>query len=320
MPLATTSTPALATVPRLSAFDRAMAVFLALLLPAELLLGHLAGLTLPAHLLDLWPPYWLGLLAISAIAYLLQPGPRILQAASTTLWSGLLLHPLATLILIAGRVHTPLIDPQLTAADHLLHFDTAAIVHAVARVPGLSFTLLLAYALFTPLILLAITLPALCGHITASRRFVLGVILALLLTAAIFTVTPAAGPWVTEPLHPPPTQSAMADYLLRLKSPAPAPLEIEHLAVVSFPSVHVIIAILAALALGSIRTIPGIRPIAFTLSTLVCLSTVTTGWHYGVDILGGITVAAVAHDLATRLIASLESRDRHPERRPPCLS
>jgi membrane-associated phospholipid phosphatase len=34
------------------------------------------------------------------------------------------------------------------------------------------------------------------------------------------------------------------------------------------------------------------------LTVLVCLSTITTGWHYGIDVLGGLAVAAVSIALA----------------------
>jgi membrane-associated phospholipid phosphatase len=61
--------------------------------------------------------------------------------------------------------------------------------------------------------------------------------------------------------------------------------------VVCFPSFHVIWAILGANALWCFK--PLRIPVAI-LSTLIILSTMTSGWHYFVDVLAGLLVAAAA--------------------------
>jgi membrane-associated phospholipid phosphatase len=37
-----------------------------------------------------------------------------------------------------------------------------------------------------------------------------------------------------------------------------------------------------------------LRAWAWVLTVLICISAITTGWHYGVDVLGGIILAIVS--------------------------
>jgi membrane-associated phospholipid phosphatase len=67
-------------------------------------------------------------------------------------------------------------------------------------------------------------------------------------------------------------------------------LDMNDAGIVSFPSFHVVLALLSAMALGTIRSL---RVWVWALAGLICISAVTTGWHYGVDILGGMILAIV---------------------------
>jgi membrane-associated phospholipid phosphatase len=69
--------------------------------------------------------------------------------------------------------------------------------------------------------------------------------------------------------------------------------------VVSFPSFHVIWAVLSARALWPM---PGLRIVGAVMALLVAVSTVTTGWHYVVDVLAGLVMAAVALGVARRIV------------------
>jgi membrane-associated phospholipid phosphatase len=51
-----------------------------------------------------------------------------------------------------------------------------------------------------------------------------------------------------------------------------------------------VLAILSAVALGTIRRL---RAWSWVLAGLICISAITTGWHYGIDILGGIILTVV---------------------------
>ena len=90
----------------------------------------------------------------------------------------------------------------------------------------------------------------------------------------------------------------MAAYLIRLKSSAPVELDMNNAGIVSFPSFHVVLAILSAVALSSIRRL---RAWAWALAALICISAVTTGWHYGIDILGGLILAILTMIATSRI-------------------
>ena len=76
-----------------------------------------------------------------------------------------------------------------------------------------------------------------------------------------------------------------------MKSGVPVEMMGATTAIVSFPSFHVALALLSAVYLSTFRRL---RVTNWILAGLITISTVTTGWHYGIDVLGGIALAAVA--------------------------
>jgi membrane-associated phospholipid phosphatase len=146
------------------------------------------------------------------------------------------------------------------------------------------------YFLLPPLIIAAILIPSLCGHSEASRRYVLGIVIAAIVTAALSALWPAVGPWTTQNIKPTKEQAGVAAYLISLKSSAPVEIDMNNAGIVSFPSFHVVLAILSAVALSTIRRL---RAWAWALAGLICISAITTGWHYGIDILGGLILAII---------------------------
>jgi membrane-associated phospholipid phosphatase len=98
----------------------------------------------------------------------------------------------------------------------------------------------------------------------------------------------------------------MGNYLLLLKTRAPMQMDLGRSAIVSFPSEHVVVALLAVRALAAIRHLRGW---AWAIGALVCCSTITTGWHYAIDVLGGIVVAALAAWFADAVCTLLEKSD-----------
>jgi len=154
--------------------------------------------------------------------------------------------------------------------------------------------------------LAAVLVPALCRRIHDSQRYVLSVTIAALLTLVLFAIWPAVGPWRTEGFAPTKDQAAVESCLMILKTPGPLELKLQRGDIVSFPSFHVAQAVLSAMALWGFRRL---RWFALGLATLICVSTVTTGWHYLTDVLGGLAVTAVAFALARWTIKSPET---HP--------
>jgi hypothetical protein len=62
------------------------------------------------------------------------------------------------------------------------------------RVPALTSTLAIVYALLLVLMIAPLLLPAICGHVNDSRRFLLGIVLSAFPTAVLFALFPAADP------------------------------------------------------------------------------------------------------------------------------
>jgi membrane-associated phospholipid phosphatase len=265
-----------------------MGITLAVLIPGEVILARAAHLGGLSQLLAAWPGL---LLLIGTLCYCIwRSYPKLIDTCLLAIWAVLITNTLSLLVQIAGRSPCPLIDQTLASMDAGVHFSTIYFVHLVARVPPVETGLAIAYALLAPFIIAAILIPTLRGHADVARRYVLGIVLAAILTAALSAIWPAAGPWTTQDFRPTKAQAGVAAYLIRLKSSAPVDIDMNDAGIVSFPSFHVVLAILSAMALGTIRSL---RVWVWALAGLICISAVTTGWHYGVDILGGMILAIV---------------------------
>lgn len=288
---------------RITRFDYFMAAALASLCLVEVLLCRVTALTLPG-LGSMFPWTDCKIAAACSIFCFLYPNPRLREATRLFFWSSLWGSPLLVLVQIAARSPYPLADGQLAAIDHALHFSTAAIHAPFISQPWMTLSILV-YVLFIPLLFAPVLLPCFCGLPEAARRFVVGVIVAVVIGTILFAFFPAIGPWASEAIVPGNLQLAMGNYLVRLKSGIPMQMDLGLSALVSFPSEHVAVAILAARALTAIQPI---RKWIWMVSVLVCCSTITTGWHYGIDVVGGIVVATFSAWLANVICAWIETK------------
>ena len=287
-----------------SRFHRGVGIFVLVLLFGDILLARVVRLNHLQVFFDGWPAL---LLLAACLAYSLwRPLPRLIEASALMIWGVILSNLLSPFVLIAGRSPAPLADQTLWRIDQALHFSTTPFVHLALHVPPLRIALGLCYGVVGPMVLLALLVPPLVGKPGAARRFLLGASLSAVLTAGGFALWPAAGPWTTEGFSASPEQAEITRYLERLKSPPPVDVDLRNTAVVSFPSFHVALAIVAALAIGSVRRL---RVTVWVLTFLVAVSTLTTGWHYGIDLAGGALVAWIS------ILAAdwMESRTRGPE-------
>lgn len=72
-----------------------------------------------------------------------------------------------------------------------------------------------------------------------------------------------------------------------------------------FPSFHVIWAVLSARALWGFRYLP--VPVTM-LAALISISTMTTGWHYFADVLGGLMIAWISILAAKAYLLGIPSK------------
>jgi len=270
-------------------FNCFVLAMVAVLAPIELVLAKAVRIVGLAHILD----GWVGLLLLSVCLYysVTRPLPKLIQLCEILIGSTLLLSLLPLLTLIASRSGAPLMDAALSAIDAKMHFNTAAVVHAVALVPMLPRSMVVVYGSLTEFVLAALVAPLLFGRFTVSCRCMLAVVFAAIVTAIVFSMCPAIGPWAVEDIQPSVDQVAVDTSLETMKSGVPVQMKGATTAIVSFPSFHVALAILSAIYLSTFRRL---RIANWILATLITISTVTTGWHYGIDVIGGIVLAAVS--------------------------
>jgi membrane-associated phospholipid phosphatase len=209
-------------------------------------------------------------------------------------WEMLLAATLSFPVLIAARLRMPLQDSLFGRIDQALGVSLPGIV-AWADHHWLGTVINSSYPLLLPLLAVAAFIPALVGHMKHAREFVLANLVAFAIGLPLFALLPAVGPWYHYHLASNPTQTDCLAQLLSLRVPGPYVFQDQAAGVVCFPSFHVIWAILCAAALWGFRPIR--IPLAL-LSAMIIASTVTTGWHYFSDVLGGIAVAVLSMAIA----------------------
>jgi len=193
----------------------------------------------------------------------------------------------------------PLRDSLWHNLDSHLGINVPGIIAFMRSHPAINSVLSYSYA-FTlhPLVLCAILLPALFGKREAAQRFVLSNAFSFVLALPLMIFLPAVGPWVGWGFPPDKLQKACeaSIYALRLGS-----LDIHDSfgGIVCLPSFHAFWAIISAQALYSFRYL---RYPAIVIAALVTVSTITTGWHYGVDVIAGVLMVIVCTILSNAVI------------------
>jgi hypothetical protein len=147
-----------------------------------------------------------------------------------------------------------------------------------------------AYATMLPQTALTVILLGFTNARKPLEIFVRRMMLCGLITFVCFMLFPAVGPFNSFGFLPSPDQAHYMQSLTALRSGTLHSLDFGSVdGLITFPSFHTIWAILIVAACWKTR----IRIPVLILNVLVILSTMTTGWHYLADVVGGIVVCLV---------------------------
>ncbi len=270
-------------------FNCAMGLLVVILVLADILLARTVQLEGLTYFFHIWPT--LAILIACLIYSYQRPLPRLIGMCELAIWAVLLFNALSVLTQVAARTSSPLMDGALSALDSRLNFTTASVVHLVRRIPVLNALSTICYISLNPFVPAVVLFPPIFGRLADSRRFVLAVVFSAIVTAVAFAFWPAVGPWTVQDFRPTGAQAAVNVYLLKLKASGPVALDMNDYTIVSFPSYHTVLAILCATVTCSFSRL---RVWGWLFAVAICITTVTTGWHYLADVIGGLILAAIS--------------------------
>ena len=216
------------------------------------------------------------------------------DAALMVPWGILMVALLKGAILTATARRFPLRDELWRQWDERLGIDVPRILDWAGKHATAAHVLAHCYGLLAPMLLAAFLVPALLGRRGAAERFVLGNAVGFVLALPCILLLPAVGPWVAWHLPPSTVQHEWELGLQAVRNGNFA-ADTSLIASVCLPSFHTFWAVLSAQALGVFRWL---RIPAAVLAALVVISTLTTGWHYGVDVIAGLLLAGMAMTVA----------------------
>jgi membrane-associated phospholipid phosphatase len=240
-----------------------------------------------------------------AMAYCRWAGhDRLLQACSLPFWASIVSTLLKFPLYIAARSTAGLKDQALARLDHRIGLEVPSVLHAAASYPWARAGLALSYDLLFPLMVVAAIVPALRFRFGAAKELIVATTFATLVGAPLFALLPAIGPWSVYGYAPAPMQIQTEALFLTLRSGSAHVIDLNEPGFVCFPSFHVLLAILSTVALCSIKPL---RIPAIAVTVLIAISTLTTGWHYSCDVIGGILLAFLAV-LASKMYSRWEAK------------
>ena len=192
----------------------------------------------------------------------------------------------------------PLADDWLQRCDAAMGIHLPSIV-AWARDRNWVQTFNNVYNSVLPSTLLAIVVLGFDQDVRRLRNFVSHFIIGGLLTTLIYIFVPALAPTAAFGYEATPAQTRFIEHFTALRSGDFPLISLANLeGLITFPSFHTTWALLIA---WSFRPYRWLFVPMLVLNIGVAISTVTTGWHYGTDVVGGLLVAVAAVQITDRL-------------------
>jgi len=250
---------------------------------------------------------------------------RFSDAMMIVFWVGLVSDLHVFPMFVAGRSGVPYQDEMLAGFDQALGLEVTDVLALMANYPRAQELLSNIYYTLVYLMTFALLGTTLLGKVQAAKEYVISCALAVAVCFPFFAAFQALGPWTQYGYAASPAQAEFVNVMQALRSEHVFDMDLGYVSgLICFPSFHTILAMLSGLAL---RTVPYVRWVALAWAALIVFSTLTTGWHYVVDVLAGLAVAAGCV-LGTRGFSRVEAkvytqRAAEPEAQPsltPCLA
>ena len=254
---------------------------------------------------QLWPKLGLyfSILAGAAFAYW-RGAPRFANAFLIIFWMALVSDLHIFPMFLAGRQSLPFSDDLLAACDRALGLEVPDVLAWLADHPLVRELLEGMYSSLVYLMATALLATTLGNRLRTAQMYVIANVVAVLICFPFFAFFQAIGPWVVYGYSPSPHQQLYMQVFAALKEQKTFTIDLGYVnGLLCFPSFHTVLAVLAAWAL---RSLPVLRWLALAWSGLIVVSTVTTGWHYVVDVIAGFGVAGLSV-LGAKAFASVES-------------
>jgi hypothetical protein len=253
------------------------------------------------------------LLIAGAVFYRWRRLPKAVNLIMMATWAYVFGYLYIVPMFVAARLPAPMSDALLARCDAALGVEVPAVLSLTAAYPPVGAVLRFLYGTLLFLITLAIMVPPMCNRMRAAKEFAIGGVIAAVICLPLFAVFQAVGPWVVHGYAPAPDQAFYAQTLAAVKAQDWYTVDLSYSeGLISFPSFHALLAVLAAAALWPIRYV---RWPAVLCAALIVVATVTTGWHYVVDVVAGLFVAGLVRVLAVGY-SRLEVNLTRPAARP----
>jgi membrane-associated phospholipid phosphatase len=226
--------------------------------------------------------------------------PSIARIARVAFWAIVFTNVFVLPLYLGNRLDIPFRDAILASLDRCLGVEVPKIIRSLAAFPVLAAIFNHIYDSLVFLIALALILPAALGQTDKSDEFLLAIALGALATILALVFLPAVGPWIHyKEICANEAQVNCYRVFRALKSGEPVVCNLGRVdPLVTFPSWHTMFAVLSAVALTRVRVV---RWLAAVWAAAIILSCVTTGWHYFVDLLGGLMFSLLTI-IAARMI------------------
>src|SRR5262249_33271432 len=150
-----------------------------------------------------------------------------------------------------ARQDVALNDELLANCDRAMGVEVPAVLAAIEPYPVVERLLLQIYLTLIPLMTLAAVLPALANRFDDGKRFIVGCIVAATISLPIFAHMQAVGPWDYYGFEPPiAALGGKEAMLMALKTDSLFVIDVTNRdGLITFPSFHVVLTVLAAAAL-----------------------------------------------------------------------